>query len=702
MDASGKLAAGLCTALVLLIPANASAARIEANRGLLIYTASAGEANRVSVSLRMDKDLGDATTTIVDPGAQSITNASPSICSVSGSTVTCRRADPFWAELGDRDDTIVFDPSYVPDSTVYAGDGSDRITANSGASEIHGDGGNDTASGGVCNDFGTYPRCFESFQGGPGDDVGTAGQGRMGMYGDEGDDRLEAGSEGSDFVGGPGADTYVGGAGLDVADYFDHVTGVHADADGQVGDDGGPGEGDTISPEVELIQGGEGSDYLDSSGGNYSTNLHPESLFGRGGDDTIYGTRGWDEIDGGGGGDTIYGLGGPDTIDGEQWGETKGGDDKLFGGPGGDTLYARYGNNVLDGGSDQDDLVAGEGDDRLTGGPGADSIDAGGGQDEVFAMDGFVDSIDCSDSSLEIVHLDPDDWVHQGCDRIDYGGRAGIPPRNEVRPDLYGEPEVDSDQPLSFNWGTWSGTPYFWDEFRWQRCDSHAEGCVDLDTAGQSSVYTPTPADVGHTLRVRLTQFNKAGSGVAYTCPSGVVAERGDSPGPAPPCEAAAPPGDGPPSGPTGPGGPGGNDNAGSGPGPGVGDPGPGVGDPDPDAAPTAPELRLIQRLTVPTLRSLARRGLSMRVWCSTACRFQVRLRVAGWLASRLGVNRLIAAGGGMAAPARAVPTRVALLPRTARRLRGARSATVTVETEAFDMDGALRRRVTRRLRVAR
>jgi hypothetical protein len=92
--------------------------------------------------------------------------------------------------------------------------------------------------------------------------------------------------------------------------------------------------------------------------------------------------------------------------------------------------------------------------------------------------------------------------------------------------------------------------------------------------------------------------------------------------------------------------------------------------------------------------------SVTLRAWCSEACRLQVRLRVPAWVASRLGVPKLVGVGAATAPAARSTAVTVRLLPAAARRLTRLRGARVTVETQAYDLGGALRQRVVRRLRL--
>jgi fibronectin type 3 domain-containing protein len=77
--------------------------------------------------------------------------------------------------------------------------------------------------------------------------------------------------------------------------------------------------------------------------------------------------------------------------------------------------------------------------------------------------------------------------------------------------------------------GTWSGTTPMTFTYQWQRCDTNGANCADIAGATSQS-YTVVNADVGHTLRVRVTATNTAGSASATSDPTATVASLGTSP----------------------------------------------------------------------------------------------------------------------------------------------------------------------------
>ena len=167
--------------------------------------------------------------------------------------------------------------------------------------------------------------------GGGGNDTLNGGAGDDTLNGGEGDDTLTGGAGADTITGGPGGDTlsYAGSdEAVDIRLRSGHASGGHA-------------AGDEFAT-VEHVTGSDHDDRL--SGDNRPAG---EST---GGDNTLMG---------GGGADEIYGGSGDDTLNG---------------GAGDDVLY---------GGADNDTLTGGAGDDLLIGGAGADGFTGGAGEDTV-------------------------------------------------------------------------------------------------------------------------------------------------------------------------------------------------------------------------------------------------------------------------------------------------------------------------------
>jgi hypothetical protein len=75
---------------------------------------------------------------------------------------------------------------------------------------------------------------------------------------------------------------------------------------------------------------------------------------------------------------------------------------------------------------------------------------------------------------------------------------------------------------LTASSGTWSGKPPLRFSFEWRRCQRDGEHCRTV-TRGTSQAYTLVRADVGSTIRVRVTARNAAGSGSALSDHTPVV-----------------------------------------------------------------------------------------------------------------------------------------------------------------------------------
>jgi hypothetical protein len=74
---------------------------------------------------------------------------------------------------------------------------------------------------------------------------------------------------------------------------------------------------------------------------------------------------------------------------------------------------------------------------------------------------------------------------------------------------------------LTANNGNWSGTTPMTFAFRWQRCDSNGNNCVNTGVTTQT--YRLGGADVGRTMRVLVTATNSVGSSSAVSARTSVV-----------------------------------------------------------------------------------------------------------------------------------------------------------------------------------
>ena len=96
---------------------------------------------------------------------------------------------------------------------------------------------------------------------------------------------------------------------------------------------------------------------------------------------------------------------------------------------------------------------------------------------------------------------------------------AAAVPGNTVLPAISGT--AKDGQTLTSTTGTWSGSPTSYTR-AWQRCDSAGANCVVISGA-TATTYLATSADVGKTIRVKVTATNSSGSGNAASAASAVV-----------------------------------------------------------------------------------------------------------------------------------------------------------------------------------
>ena len=146
----------------------------------------------------------------------------------------------------------------------------------------------------------------------------------------------------------------------------------------------------------------------------------------------LTGTDGPDKLVGAAGGDSIVGLEGEDFLAGDPTFFGPGGDDSLSGGPGRDQVYGRSGDDSVSGGPGNDEVSGtlgadavsgGDGDDLVDDGPhfdaAADEISGGAGDD---AMDAFndparTDVVVCG-SGNDTAYTDGTDVVSDDCEKI--------------------------------------------------------------------------------------------------------------------------------------------------------------------------------------------------------------------------------------------------------------------------------------------
>jgi hypothetical protein len=93
-------------------------------------------------------------------------------------------------------------------------------------------------------------------------------------------------------------------------------------------------------------------------------------------------------------------------------------------------------------------------------------------------------------------------------------------PRNVDPPTISGNPVVGATMTASP--GTWSGTTPIDFSYQWRRCDRNGGNCSNISNA-TGRTYVATSADVGHSLRVRVTARNANGTATATSAPTAVI-----------------------------------------------------------------------------------------------------------------------------------------------------------------------------------
>lgn len=98
--------------------------------------------------------------------------------------------------------------------------------------------------------------------------------------------------------------------------------------------------------------------------------------------------------------------------------------------------------------------------------------------------------------------------------------RSSCPPVNTGAPTISGTPQ--DGQTLAAASGGWSGATPISFAYQWERCNLAGASCVAVAGASSASDVLGA-ADVGATLRVRVTATNSAGSADAVSAPTSVV-----------------------------------------------------------------------------------------------------------------------------------------------------------------------------------
>ncbi|MFD7221775.1 calcium-binding protein [Streptomyces sp. NPDC059892] len=277
------LGTGLVAPLLLAGTAGAAApsatAAFSSTDHAILYTAAAGQTNKVSVTASRASGTAEITYVIDDSvpitaGTDCVHPSSADRTKISCTVAALDSQDPYATlklVLGDGDDVVTY--NNTTDETYYFA----SIDLGAGKDTL-------TEKGGVNGNY---------VLGGAGDDNLTVDETTV-VSGGDGNDTIRA-ARGTIALGGDGNDTI-------------YSNGDDSAADGGAGDDEIHGDaGDQRlegGDDNDTIHGGAGNDFIYGGKGN-------DILHGEGGNDTIYGNSGDDELYGGPGTDTL--SGGPGT-----------------------------------------------------------------------------------------------------------------------------------------------------------------------------------------------------------------------------------------------------------------------------------------------------------------------------------------------------------------------------------------------------
>jgi Ca2+-binding RTX toxin-like protein len=446
--------------LLGIVPTTARAGQASVVLGSLLYNASPGETNAVTISLEEPVCItagggaGCYVVTETGPGASITTGGGCS--SVSLTTVVCPSGgiSSVDVDVADGDDQVTIAAPTAADvsggagsDVLNGGPADDTLRGQLGRDTVHGNGGNDTIYGNDVLGFSDEPNSISADDGndtvvaGNGGDTASGGNGSDTMLGGTGNDLLDGGAASDSISGGDGNDALLGQAGDDQLGRPDQQgTAPVARERGDDIFDGGPGD-DTLQAGIGPTGGVSDRDTFDGGDGLDTVTYQQRSsalvisLDGRrddgaaGEQDDVLATV--ENATAGTGPDTLTGSPAGNRLDGS------GGADTISGAEGADLLIGSSGDDTERGGSGDDHVDGGTGEDFVDGGPGNDQLAGGGASDAVQSRDGSSDTVACGER-VDFSIADRADKVALDCDRIDrvpadrplLGSRAALQPQN--------------------------------------------------------------------------------------------------------------------------------------------------------------------------------------------------------------------------------------------------------------------------------
>ena len=102
--------------------------------------------------------------------------------------------------------------------------------------------------------------------------------------------------------------------------------------------------------------------------------------------------------------------------------------------------------------------------------------------------------------------------------------QAQYAPVNTAAPTISGN--ALENQLLTANDGSWSTPPTSF-SYQWLQCDTAGNGCVDIKSNGTGKTYRVQTADVGKTIRVRVTATNNDGGTTVTTVQTAPIKSAG-------------------------------------------------------------------------------------------------------------------------------------------------------------------------------